>query len=419
MRNRGVVMRSLHAPAVVLTASAMAVLVACGSNGGGAKHSPTATPPSPRQTTQQATPQATVDLEGLKDVRLDLSEIRTGRTPAIPWIEGQTLHRGAADVPVGPGRAVPDPAPLVFPFADGALRYEARNGISGSRIERLNADGGLVGTTPATTPVASWDGRHVAWWEPVGHWVQLGDATTGAVTTVHATGRWSFWSPIPHPTWQVTVVGWIGADDVLVRAPGPGNKSDEFWRTSGREVPAWTGQRYVAVSAEAGVALVEDHPYTDPTGVDANCLSAVDIETSAPVWRRCFQLGDQAYPALTPVFSADGKRLAVASFSITTGEPGYELVLDTASGNMIARFDVGRYEGDQWGFETELSSPRFEDDGHLLAVADWRRHDATGAPIPTTDEAVVRCAVDGGCELATAVVAHGQGGDATAPYRLP
>jgi hypothetical protein len=411
-------MRREHGLTMLLAmASATALLAACGAGSGDQARSPATTSETPTAT---PTPSRTdVDLRKVPGTTLDLSAMRTGAPPAIPWIEGRTLHLDRADLAIRPRFGAREDVPVVIAFGGGYLRYDDPSGRAGTHLDQIRADGTVAGSTFATAPVVSWDGRHVAWWEPPTHAFVIGDAVTGTLENLPAVGPWAFFtSNHPGDPWNVSVVGWLADGELLVRGPSSRDAPEGIWRTSGRTVPAWTAQRFSGLSTEAGIALVEDFPYTDPTEVDANCLSAVDLETSARVWRHCYRLGDQPYPAETPVFSPDGTRLAVAAISISTGEPGYELVLDAASGDVLARFDLGRYEGDQSGFETELSTPWFEDDDHLLAVADQRRHDATGAPTTTADEAIVRCDVRGGCELATPVVAHDQATGGAPPYRL-
>jgi hypothetical protein len=382
---------------------ALGALSACGS--GAVQTMPESSPtPAP----------VVIDISSLPGPSLDLSTMPVGAWPKVPWIEGQTLHNGTVDVTVGTGRWPESTSPQTFPFGDGSIRYDDIYGGRKTEIHLVDSAGAVTYSARARWPVLpSSDRTQVVWWEPDAQQVVIANLAAGSLTRTSPP-----WAEVPRNNRWWGVVGWLGRDDVLMRLEGPGENEDRYWRTSGEPAPQWLPRDVEGVSAEASLVFLPDYPYVDEGYGDSNCLTAVDVDTSAKVWRRCFALGDKPYPGLGPSVSPDGKHTLVASISITSGEPGFILVLDTAAGAALTRFDLGLYEGDNWGFADGMGVAIFEDGSHFVSVVSNAEHSASGEPTGIHHDAIVRCDLDGRCERTTPVRSYDATKAGPPPYRL-
>jgi hypothetical protein len=367
-----------------------------------------------------------VDLDAAHPTSLDLSSLEDGAAPKVPWIEGYVLHSGAGNVTVGPAREPLGYGSLVLPYGDGALR-EVTTTLSGGRtpplLEVLAADGTVRSRVHASDPLRSPDGARAAWWDYEKR--ELVVAELGSGTELRRTPgptEWALRAWDDRPRLTVTVEGWLGGDDVLVawstleQLDGSG-----VWRSSGKEVPSWfevTGSGRPFFSAEAGMVLRSSRPEAYlGSAVDGSCLDAVDLRTGEPLWRHCYRHAAQTYGLGEPVFGPDGKHVLLRAGNCTGGDPGYVVALDTRTGQISAEFLTGLQEGDLYGYPNEIAEVAFEDDEHFAAVLFNRTH-RNGEPIDETTEAIVRCEVEGGCELATRPVTYRDDamGGVQAPY---
>lgn len=408
----------VHRP-VLRLASALGCLLVLGACGAGGGH-----PSSPD--TPGIGP-VVVDLDGFRAAPVDQADLPLGAAPKVPWGEGTVLHTRAGDVPVGPASRPLGLDSLVLPFGPGALRMVTTAPLSpeSPTLEILDADGRVVRTVVASDPVASPDRRRVAWWDHQAQALVVAATRTGReVTRFPGPQEWATLSPKVRSHLSVTVVGWLGPDDVLVTwsaTVAGGATRAGAWRTSGAAVPSWFDPERVeaAYSQAAGLALHRSRPAHVGANPDGTCLDAVDTDTGTQRWRHCYQHAGQTYGVGRPVFSPDGRHVVVAAVNGTAGDPGYLLSLDAATGRVSAEFPTGLQEGDRWGYPNELVQPVFEDGEHFVALLANRAH-RNGEPIARTTQAIVRCDVDGGCELATPPVRYRDDGMAPtqAPYWL-
>jgi hypothetical protein len=138
-------------------------------------------------------------------------------------------------------------------------------------------------------------------------------------------------------------------------------------------------------------------------------------EFDSPLWRHCYWRGDLRHDGSQVQFSPDGQLVLARGGRPTNGARPYLAVLDARSGAVLTRFDEGKYGTDRVGAMHGVYDFTFEDDHHVLvAVAD-----RAGLRGTSTRNAILRCAVTGGCELATTPVRYNWEREGSpSPYRL-
>lgn len=406
--------------ASALMAGVLAVaLASCGTEGSDRPASPGTPDPGP----------VVVDVASLPGTSLALATMEHGAPPSVPWVEGDVLHTANGDVRVaGPGERLGYWS-VVVPYGDGALRLlepDGRRSEPAGRLQFLDSTGTVTRSVAASAPLLSADHNLAAWWEYDAAELVVADTGGHIRQRLSTTAPWTRMSWNTTPRMYMTVVALLGEDDVVLRWEGQARDQTRsgVLRTSAKPVPAWASEPRVAdmegASAAAGLAVISSET-TATQQLDANCLDAVDLATSALVWRHCYEVGDVPYGNLSPTFSPDGRHLLVTVVDITTGDPGYLVALDASTGTVTGRFDMGPYDGDDYGHRHGPVDVVFEDNQHFLAVVADRTAAASGRTTSNAAEiAIVRCDVKGGCELATQVVDNvpTRAGEAPSPYWL-
>ncbi|WP_377321721.1 hypothetical protein ACFJIY_20990 [Pimelobacter simplex] len=292
------------------------------------------------------------------------ADLPAGPAPAVPYVAGRRYvgPDGTRRLPGG-ARGVSG----VVPFAGGLLvadtsYFEGTNGLALVRRGRYDATWSPGGTCSSGVPVASPDGRHVAW--TTVRCPESGDVGEGAVHRARTDGS----GEVVRPTGPglVQVVGFVGSDVVYDRG-----FRDGAWRTDFRGPPVRIPgvDRVVALSAQG--LLVGQR------GDRARLV--LDLRGKVR-WRAT--AGDLSWfsPDGSRVLAVDGDRLRV----LATGDGSVRAELTLPAG-------------------VDGSTVVWEGDRSLLAVAE---RGGRGA--------VVRLRLDGTAERTTAAVVRG----GRAPYVL-
>ena len=357
-------------------------------------------PGSPDSRSERPTSeQVDVDVSSVRGVRLALADLPSGPPPGVPWIEGETLHFGDRTVTLPEVRTgFRQFSRRVAPYGSGALMELSDYGAS--LIVRVDGSGQVVSRRPGAALVSGPDGR-VAWWE----------ARTSEVVIADRSGRELRRETGPDlgAGDELSAVGWLDADDVMLRVAWSGG--GYLWSTSGEDLQWWRGEAFATAPQKNLVAV----GFWGGTGADNECTMVGAVLGGRPLWRHCFWRGDLAYwSGGLGAFSPDGRLLLVTGGSQTNGARPFHALLDAETGQVLARFDHGRYGDDRVGAMHEVHGFAFEDDDHVLLVV----ADRTGRQGTRSQVAIVRCDVEPSCELATEPRPWWGGHGEQRPYEL-
>lgn len=342
------------------------------------------------------TPKA-VDVADAPGVALALHGLETGRAPKVAWMHGRVLVIGThrARVPA----AALESAFALAPYGTGSvvLSWDHRTAVtwydaSGARIRTHRHAAGL-GWSPLLGEVAWWNG-----------------STRSAVVASSTSGRVLERFAAPRPLRDPSVQGWLGREDVVFRT-GLWSEPRPTWRTGDQTVTHMAGLPFAAAPATGLVATAALQ--VQPPDITCLAVSTGD-DLVTPVWQECLLRDGASYAAESGSFSPDGQLLLVQGANITAGSRPFWAILDAHTGEVLARFDMGRYGSDRVGAQYSAAQAVFEDDHHvLLTVAD-----RTGQRVEHSREAIVRCDLTTvTCELATRP--RTEGPEFTSrPYRL-
>lgn len=316
---------------------------------------------TPDPTTTPSRRERPEEPKGLARVTLDFGELPAGDTD-VPWWEAasETVHAGGSTLPMTTPWSfaqVADDGYALLTTPDGGWRLEIVR-QSGSRL--------LAEAAPEdqlSKPVIRADGERLAWAESSpgdGTTLHVATAEGEEVASTHLAGRE-----------DTSVEGFLG-ERVLVSSPD--EDEVQVWDPSSNRLTELPGGadavRAWASASATGVTSVATELVEEEGVMPHWCNAVLDTNAAEALWESC---------ELTPVgFSPDG-RYAVTQPSDTEGAgPLAYTVVSAETGRPVLelRADV-------------LSRFTWEDDGQYLVV----QASVDG------EEALVRCGLDGTCEL--------------------
>ena len=381
---------------IIATALCLLALIACGAHT--PRHGDASNPtPGP----------VAVNLDVPTSQSLEIAGMPQGTAPRVPWIQGRVLHASSGDIPVGPASEPLSYWSWVFAYGNGAVRAVASAAYSGrpATMEFLGPSGHVERTVRASDPLLTTDRSRIAWWDYSTHELVIADTASGTeLRRIPGPATWAL-PPDPKRHVAVTLITWMGADDVLAtrEAYRDGTTTRSAWRSSGKPVPVWftpdtPGVFYSPGGGQvlflnAGAAARRGFP-------EGYCLDSLDPRAGTLRWEHCYEHDGETYGLGGVVFSPDGAHVLLHAVNVTGGDPGFLLVLDPATGQAVTRFGTGLQEGDNFGYPNDLSNPVFEDNDHFVAVLLNRVH-RNSAPTRQVTQTIVRCSVTGRCEQAT------------------
>lgn len=325
--------------------------------------------PAPEPTTPEPTPStpapapSTPPTSEPSDTTTELTfdGLASGAAPVIGWVDGRVFHR-----PDGTTMNLPDGMYRPLAVAGAAI-----GPLGSDDVGWVNTSGEVTSSHPGRGPVVSPDGGLAAMYER--------DSNHLAFTQTDGGGTAPMGIPVPADQ-QLEPVGFIDDHTVISNVldadggtigvrrdtiPIPGDPG-------GTDTPPWNLDRVTAVSAAGGLVV----GFTEIRD-DGSCSAVYEAGASAPLWETCEHSFDQ--------FSPDGRYLVGADdYRDGIGDP-LAVVMDARTGQVVHEFTTG---------DGYLGDTVFEDDGHVLVVLNGY------APHRT---AILRCAFDGSCELATDV----------------
>jgi hypothetical protein len=327
---------------------------------------PTTTPSAPPSTPGVDTPAPTSGptSTGPTKITLQVSKLRTGRQPQIPYLAGRQVRGGAGDPVDVPGK---DDI-LEFARVGNAVLVLTTN-EKGTKLLRLEANG-AASIPDVNHMVATGDQQGAAYSAVPGLPPTEGGtlyADTGSeLKSLKLTKGWNFY-----------VVAMIG-DKVYFQSSNVLG-SGATWSTY-----SWTPgeSRTTLVKTIPSVTTMSQDGKTAAStllaNVNGSCSGVSAVETGARTWKTCDYHLEGFNPSGTVVFGTP------------SGDDGpcitAEAALDAKTGTLIR----------QWKGCLQSSAP--EDDEHLLMAAV-----ASGSG-DTAKSAIIRCTINtGDCELATPI----------------
>jgi hypothetical protein len=209
------------------------------------------------------------------------------------------------------------------------------------------------------------------------------------------------WAPVPKGE-HLEPVGFLGTGDLVSNATNVDGENLGIRRhvRDGSDLVAtetgWELEAVTAVSEAAGLVA----GYSEFTE-DGTCSAVYEASGRRPLWQTCDYSFDH--------FSPDGRLLI--------GDPAYRdgvgdsfaVVVDAATGDVVRKFSVEsvRAAGGGTGHRGFIADTAFEDDSHVLLHLNMYTEGDPG-----TRQALVRCDIEGRCELATPVATLEEGQDA-------
>lgn len=330
---------------------------------------PTATPTTPPSSKPAAVPSS-----GPATIKLDLTKLRQGEQPKLPWWEGRAVYGGGQEWVLGPEDGdVYDVAEVtggVLVRSEAGLAVLGGQG-SGQRVPGVTAlKASADGSTSAYTIEPTGDGQYP------GFRVVHRDSRTGRTTTLSRSGE------------KAEMLHAVTGRTIYYEATTKSSSQSKLYRwTAGQAAPQLvsTVQSPEAVSSDgtlaASVTSVND---------DRVCRAMVTVATGKRHWNNC-------------AYSVAGIR---SEWGYVVAGPGY---LDGYGSGMFAALDrkTGKMVH-EWSGATFITW-KMEDADHVLALAEHRGQ--TG---------IVRCTVSSGvCELAKPLKpGAGDVGDGRRPYEI-
>jgi hypothetical protein len=333
---------------------------------------------------------------------ISLDELPVGESPAVPWLADGALHIGNSHVPfdvdvrylngllrvedgyfasVTPNAAGDHEAPLYLVPDDGTPTMLADGWVP----DVIAGPGNLVAWS-----AGRWDAEFAG--EETTTTLTVADATTGDVLHERQ-------APLGRDT---SVVGFLDENRILVSAADNSDQGVYVWDLAADTIDRWMdgydGATALTSSGGIGAFVADGDEGTMTTAV-------VDTATDEVLWTTTNRLSAHAFSpdGRFAVFfdapSPDDLREAEAAGDPPSTYPRRELVVvETQSGDEVARFDAEHPERFAW-----------EPDGSLVFEA-WQ---------DSSQMALVRCDLDGDCELATEPRATNVHPDAAQPpYHL-
>ncbi|WP_233506834.1 hypothetical protein [Jiangella anatolica] len=296
--------------------------------------------------------------------------MRVGAPPSIGYLAGDTFHRTD-------GSTVELPAGLRDVLEVPGGFYGTSLTATGPEIQNFDESGRYQSTLDGAGPVLSPDGALMAYYDANSGVVWAGPPDGGTGPLSHA---------VP-PGQRVDPVGFLDDHRLVSNVetdaePWAGVHIDGFGvgpDDGAWETPPWDVLRVGAVSTGAG--LVAGMTESSDTG---SCWAVFEDGAAEPLWRTC----DYSFTR----FSLDGRHLlGTAPSPDDEGNP-FAVIVNARTGAVVHTY-TGRFVHDA----------AFEDNEHVLISVVL---DGGGE----REAALLRCDLDGACELAAPVVPADQNG---------
>ncbi|HEX6337783.1 MAG TPA: hypothetical protein VFZ85_12565 [Jiangellaceae bacterium] len=324
-------------------------------------------------------------------VSISLNDLSAGESPAVPWFADGALHVGDSQVPLDVDvHALGRLQRVAGGFLATVTPPEAADGSHEHPLYFVSDGGESTALADAWVPGGartSADGSLIAW--AAGDWdaefAGRGTNTTLVVADA-ATGDVLHERPASLGP-DTSVVGFLDDNRILVTAANNSDEGVYVWDLAADRVDPWMdrydGATALTSSGDIG-AFVSSDDGTLTTAV-------VDIATEKVLWRTTNRLRanafspDGQYAAFLVTPSADELReqemLVEAGGDLPTTDGRLDLVVvDAQTGEEVVRFEAEHPERLAW-----------EPNGALVFEA-WQ---------DSSQMALVRCSLDGDCELAT------------------
>ncbi|PSL01599.1 hypothetical protein CLV30_11387 [Haloactinopolyspora alba] len=322
------------------------------------------------------TPAANAPLPAASDTRIDFDDLPLGSPPEVPWLADGAIHDVSGSTSFGVdvsavsirrvdgGHVVKAVPPADAPFDD----VETVPDWPHARLFFVPQDGEatVLAEGRVTTVAVSPSGKRVAWGmadltDASGDFNDQDDMRSSLTVADVRTGE-VIDEITEIPAMMSSPAGFLGEDRVLYASDRNKTPLGTFLWEIGGDTSRWRdGGSVVAVSASAGLAAVR--PRGGPTEI-------VGVESGEVLWSVERTI---ATPLDTLAFSPDGQYAAIV-------ENTHVVIRDARTGEEVRRIMVETPE-----------HPRWESDDSLVF----------GAYQDTTQAALVRCPVEGDCELAT------------------
>ena len=328
---------------------------------------PTAASASPSPSDSPSASQSPSKPAGDGSIPLVVAGLPTGAPPAVPWIEGRTLHHdGTTD-------QLPGDYSDIASYRGGWLAVGM--GKDGPTVTRIDPNGQVVSTKPGGYSIAvSGDGTQIAWVEDGALHRGLPSGMSDGEDT----------QPLP-PGRPASPVGFAGGE--VVYKFDAGNDIIHVTDLNGhdRALPGLIGARG---TSDTGGFVAGETSYNSQDGT--SCWALRDVMSDKNRLEDCDWTLESASPdgryVVGQPSGADGTGTSVLA------------VMDSGSGAVVRKFASPRKPS------AMAATWAWEDDQHLLATV-W----------DGTDWWILRLGVDGSVEKAAGPV---QGPDYDAPYHL-
>jgi hypothetical protein len=330
------------------------------------------TPPAPNNTPERTTsPTEKKETAKAKQtpvkVTFNLDELTRGEAPKVPWYTPGVIHDGDREFAV-PGLG-PDAGVFFTPVGDGFLVLDYADGSTTDARARLkNANGEVIMTMPPgsfSNMIVSGDGSRLAWAEPTpdqNDWANtlvVADARTGE--ELH---RKLLDMSDPRP------VAFLGGNVVWDTDSADGGVTG-LWDPETGKVSTVRG---IGRTADVHGQVLLANTVLDP---EEPCPGLIDhARGDRKLWSTC----NHALNAI----SADGRY--VFGQSPTTNA----IVFEASNGEVLLEVDASS--------SGAIGNWAVEPNGDVLFDVDDIKSDTEGR------QAIVRCSLDGRCELATDIV---------------
>ncbi|SDU67487.1 TolB-like translocation protein [Jiangella alkaliphila] len=295
---------------------------------------------------------------------VDLGELGIGPAPEVPWYEGGALHFGDSTTPYEYLGRPENPA-TIQRISGGYVVTQSEPDLTHATVTLVRDDGEQVvlATGLVEPPVVSADGERLAW--AVQNEEVIRDTQQTFTTTVSvADAGGELLAELPaSASPYASPAGFLADGRLALNAEVDGERGVHAWEVGDDAITQLpVGADLLAMSPAVGLGV-----YNDGDGA----YVAADLATGEDLW--LYEDGKN------PSFSPDGRYIAGSDRPNAPDSP-VELVLrDARTGDEVLRVAFEWIAHRRWESPTSI----------VLSV------------VQGTEAALVRCTVDGDCELAT------------------